>query len=91
MNPGYPLLPADTLVATRLFDCGLLMGTSFLSWFLGAAYISKLSVSLGRKAGILVRLSGNLLSYILTIVSLELSSLSLLIVARAISGFTAGT
>lgn len=90
MDPGQDFLPADTARASRQFDFGLTMGVFFLAWFLGAAYISKISDFIGRKAGILICLIGNLFGYILTIVALDLHSLTLLIVARAISGFTAG-
>lgn len=90
LNPDQGFLPHRTTMAARQFDFGLVMGIFFLSWFLGAAYISKLSDSIGRKAGILICLTGNLIGYILTILSLELNSLALLIAARTISGFTAG-
>ncbi|MCP4329734.1 MAG: TCR/Tet family MFS transporter [Alphaproteobacteria bacterium] len=90
MDPAQDLLPADTTVAVRQFDFGLAMGIFFLCWFLGAAYISKISDFIGRKEGILICLSGNLLGYILTIAALEVDSLALLLVARAVTGFTAG-
>ncbi|MDA7947411.1 MAG: MFS transporter [Hyphomicrobiaceae bacterium] len=90
LNPDQGFLPAHTTTAARQFDYGLVMAVFFLSWFLGAAYISKLSDSLGRKTGILICLSGNLVGYILTILALQSDSLALLVVARAISGFTAG-
>jgi len=90
LNADQGFLPAHTTTAARQFDFGLVMGVFFLSWFLGAAYISKLSDSIGRKAGILLCLIGNLLGYILTIVSLGMDSLAILVVARAVSGFTAG-
>lgn len=90
LDPTQGYFVAHASDARRQFDFGLVMGAFFLAWFLGAAYISKLSDSIGRKAGILVCLSGNLLGYILTITSLYLDSFALLIVARIISGFTAG-
>lgn len=90
LDPSQGFLPARTTAAARQVDYGLAMGVFFLSWFLGAAYISKLSDSIGRKRGILVCLSGNLVGYVLTIVSLLVDSLALLVLARAISGFTAG-
>lgn len=90
LDPAQGFLPAHTTTTERQFDFGVVMGVFFLSWFLGAAYISRLSDFIGRKEGILICLSGNLLGYGLTIVALLTDSLALLIVARAISGFTAG-
>ncbi|MEM7172655.1 MAG: MFS transporter [Pseudomonadota bacterium] len=90
MEPSQPFLPTGTSVNSRQFDFGLVMGIFFLCWFLGAAYISKLSDSIGRKEGILVCLVGNLIGYGLTILALEVNSFWLLCVARGISGFTAG-
>lgn len=90
MVASYGFLPEHATVAERQFDFGLLMGVFFLSWFLGAAYISKISDFIGRREGILICLVGNLLGYALTIVALELSSFWLLLGARVLSGFTAG-
>lgn len=90
MSPAETMLDVDTSVAMRQVYFGLTMGVFFLCWFLGAAYISKLTDSIGRKKGLLVCLCGALAAYILTIVAIYTSSFPLLIVARAISGFTAG-
>ncbi|MEH6547924.1 MAG: MFS transporter, partial [Sneathiella sp.] len=62
----------------------------FVAWFFGAAYISKISDYIGRKAAMLICLVGALLAYILTIIALDTNSLTLLIIARILSGFTAG-
>jgi len=88
MQPGF--LPADTPEATRHFNYGLVIGVFFLSWFLGAVYIAKISDSIGRKRGLLICLAGALAGYLLTIAALLTDSLWLLIVGRAITGFTAG-
>ena len=90
LNPSEGFLPEGTAAAFRQFDYGLVMGVFFLAWFLGAAYISKLSDFIGRRQGILICLVGNLIGYVLTIVSLYVDSYGLLLIARAISGFTAG-
>ncbi|MEM8590195.1 MAG: MFS transporter [Pseudomonadota bacterium] len=90
LDPSQGFLAADTSMTARHFDFGLVMGVFFLFWFFGAAYISKLSDAIGRKEGILICLAGNLLGYVLAIVALALGSFWLLLVARAISGFTAG-
>lgn len=90
LDSGQGFLAHDTSIAARQFDFGLVMGVFFLFWFFGAAYISKLSDAIGRKEGILVCLAGNLLGYLLAIVAFAAESFVLLLVARAISGFTAG-
>ena len=90
MDPAHGILPEHTTVAERHLDFGLLMGAFFLCWFLGAAYISKISDFIGRKEGILICLAGNFLGYVLIIVAVELSSFWLLLFARMLSGFTAG-
>jgi DHA1 family tetracycline resistance protein-like MFS transporter len=90
MDPGQTLLDSDTPASTRRLYYGLTMGVFFLSWFLGAAYISKLSDFIGRKQGILICLNGALTGYVLTIVAITISSFPLLVLARVITGFTAG-
>ncbi|MEM7443025.1 MAG: MFS transporter [Pseudomonadota bacterium] len=90
MDPSQGFLPHDTPTNMRQFGYGLVIGTFFLFWFLGAAYISKVSDYIGRKQGIMICLSGALAGYLLTIIALLTSSLILLLIGRAVSGFTAG-
>lgn len=90
MDPQQSLLPASTPQATRHFDYGLVIGIFFFSWFLGSAYISRISDAIGRKPAIMICLVGALAGYAITIVSLAIDSLWLLILGRAITGFTAG-
>ncbi|USG60573.1 MFS transporter [Sneathiella marina] len=90
MSPAQDFLPKGTSTAVRQFDFGLTMAVFFIAWFFGAAYISKISDYIGRKAAMLICLVGALLAYILTIIALDTNSLTLLIIARILSGFTAG-
>lgn len=90
LDPSQTLLDTNTPTGTRELYFGITMGVFFLSWFLGAAYISKLSDFIGRKQGLLICLGGAFLGYVLTVVALYLSSFVLLLVARIITGFTAG-
>ncbi|MEM8629999.1 MAG: MFS transporter [Pseudomonadota bacterium] len=90
MDPTSDFLAQDTSVARRHFNYGLVIGIFFLSWFLGVVYIAKVSDSIGRKNALLVCLGGALAGYAITIVSLMVGSLWLLILGRAITGFTAG-
>ncbi len=90
MEPTSGLLPRDASASVRHFDFGLVIGIFFLSWFLGVIYISKLSDSIGRKNALLICLAGALSGYVITIVALFANSLWLLILGRAVTGFTAG-
>ena len=90
ISPSSTFLAADTSHGTREVLYGLLLGSFYIFWFLGAAYISKLSDYIGRKNGIVICLVGALAGYVLTVIAIEVSSYSLLLLGRAISGFTAG-
>ena len=90
MDPSSGFLPHDTTIGTRHFDYGLVIGIFFLAWFLGVVYVAKVSDSIGRKNALLICLGGALSGYVITIVSLYANSLWLLILGRAITGFTAG-
>ncbi|MEM8561717.1 MAG: MFS transporter [Pseudomonadota bacterium] len=90
MQPSSTLLPHDASSASRHLSYGLVIGIFFLSWFLGAPYVSKLSDVIGRKKAILICLFGALAGYAITILALHLDSLWMLILGRAITGFTAG-
>jgi MFS family permease len=90
MDPDQAFLPAGTPMSTRHFNYGLVISIFFLSWFLGAAYVSKLSDMIGRKNGIQICLAGAFAGYALTIAALYANSLWLLILSRVVTGFTAG-
>lgn len=90
MEPTSGFLPSDAATSVRHLNYGLVIGIFFLSWFIGAPYIAKLSDVIGRKPAILICLFGALGGYAITIVSLYYDSLFLLILGRAVTGFTAG-
>jgi DHA1 family tetracycline resistance protein-like MFS transporter len=90
MDPATGFLPPHASSAQRHVDYGLVIGIFFLAWFLGVVYVAKLSDSIGRKNALLICLGGALAGYAITIVSLAINSLWLLILGRAITGFTAG-
>ncbi|MCL6285765.1 MFS transporter, partial [Ruegeria sp. 2012CJ41-6] len=90
ISPDSTFLAADTGHNTRNLMYGALLSTFYIFWFFGAAYISKLSDYIGRKNGIVICLIGALAGYILTVVAVEMSNYYLLLLGRAISGFTAG-
>lgn len=88
LDPSTNFLPQDTTRAHRQFNFGLVIAIFFLFYFFGAAFIAKISDYIGRKRGIMICLIGALIGYILTLVSLYTSSFFILILGRAISGFT---
>lgn len=90
METTSDFLPAAASGATRHFDYGLVIGVFFLSWFFGVVYIARLSDSIGRKNALLICLGGALAGYAITIAALFMNSLWLLILGRAVTGFTAG-
>ncbi|MCA8879347.1 MAG: MFS transporter [Rhodobacteraceae bacterium] len=90
MEPTAGFLPEATSMNDRHFDYGLVIGMFFLAWFLGVVYIAKLSDAIGRKKALLICLGGALVGYALSIAALTMNSLWLLILGRAVTGFTAG-
>ena len=90
IDPTAKFLPAGTAHGSREVLYGVLLGVFYVFWFFGAAYISKLSDYIGRKNGIVICLIGALAGYILTVIAIEASNYYLLLLGRAISGFTAG-
>ena len=90
MDPQSGFLPAATSTGSRHFTYGVVIAVFFLSWFFGAPYVSRLSDTIGRKPAILFCLFGALAGYAITIAALHFGSLVLLLVGRAITGFTAG-
>ncbi|MEM7223145.1 MAG: MFS transporter [Pseudomonadota bacterium] len=90
IDPSSDFLPRDASHERRQLLFGVLLASFYVAWFFGAAYISKLSDYIGRKKGIVICLIGALAGYILTAIAIESSSYILLVLGRAISGFTAG-
>ncbi len=90
IDPSSGFLRTGTTGDARELLYGLLLGVFYIFWFFGAAYISKVSDYAGRKKGMSICLLGALAGYALTVISIKASSYSLLLLSRAISGFTAG-
>ncbi len=89
-DPTNQFMSSQATESQRHAAYGLVIGVFYLSWFLGAVYISRLSDSIGRKKGMLICLVGALIGYVLTIAAIALGSLWLMLLGRAITGFTAG-
>lgn len=86
MDPERSFLPVSTPEAARHFNYGLAIGIFFLSWFLGVAYISRISDSIGRKNATMICLFGALAGYAIIIDWLFAESLWLLALGRAMTG-----
>lgn len=70
---------------------GSIVGVFMLCWFFGAAILGDLSDKIGRKKSLLICLFGAFLSYVISAISISVSSLSLMLVARIINGLTSGS
>jgi predicted MFS family arabinose efflux permease len=90
LDPSKDFLPKAMVDSGRELRFGIVMGLFYLSWFFGAAFISKLTDYIGRKSGILICLVGTFAGYALTVGALLSSSFLLLVVGRIVAGFTAG-
>ncbi|MEM6846587.1 MAG: MFS transporter [Pseudomonadota bacterium] len=85
------MLAAGTPASTRQLLYGVLIGLFFLSWFLGAIYVSRISDSIGRKRGIMLCLAGSLAGYVLAVIAVVTENFWLLVLSRVVTGFTAGS
>ncbi|SLN28904.1 Tetracycline resistance protein, class C [Roseovarius albus] len=88
LDPQQTFLSHGTPTNIRQLDYTILIVVFFVFYFFGAAFIAKLSDYIGRKNGILICLAGDLIGYALTVVAIMSSSYWLLLIGRAISGFT---
>ena len=90
MQSGHGFISSGVSPAHGSFLYGVAVGTFFITWFFGSLYISRLSDSIGRKAGILICLLGAITGYAVAVIAIMHHSFSLLVASRAITGFTAG-
>ncbi len=90
LQPDQGFLAAGVSQSQGALLYGVAIGTFFLTWFFGSLYISRLSDSIGRKSGILICLLGAIVGYALAAVAIISHSYTLLVISRAVTGFTAG-
>lgn len=90
LDPAYGFVAEGAPAGTGAFSYGIALAIFYFFWFFGAAYLSKLSDQIGRKPGIVICLVGALAGYLCTVVAIWISSFPLLLLGRAIAGFTAG-
>ncbi|QUR67483.1 MFS transporter [Mycobacterium spongiae] len=90
-DPSAGFVQQNITASAAGMDYSVLVAAFFLTWFMGVVIISRLSDSVGRRWGILICLGGAFTGYVLTIVAVFIDSFALLLISRAITGFTAGT
>ena len=90
ISPDSKFLAASTSPGARELLFGLMTGVFYVCWFFGAAWISRISDYIGRKQGILICLVGAIGGFFLSIIAIIIHNYWLLLLGRAICGFTAG-
>ena len=86
MQSDLGFLPAGTGEAARRFNYGLVIGVFFITWFLGAVYVNRISDSIGRKKGLIICLTCSFAGYVLTVVAMGIDSFALLVAGPVIGG-----
>lgn len=54
MDPATGVLPEGTILAARHLTFGLVIGSFFVAWTIGAPYVSRISDSIGHRPAILI-------------------------------------
>ncbi len=86
-----PVLSADATIATKHFYLGLSYMLYPLCMFFGTSFMGDLSDIWGRKKVLLLCMMGITLSFLLMGLGVAFSSLSILLIGRALSGLMAGS
>lgn len=82
--------PSTTLSVREMYYASII-GIFSLFLLIGAPLIGDLSDSIGRKKALLICVSGTAVSFVLCGIGILEGSLSLLLIGRALNGFTAGS
>ncbi len=85
------ILPIDASMNIRNFFYGLTLCVFPLSMFIGCTFLGDISDQVGRKPILLICLVGAFISYLLSGIAIDISSLGLLIFSRVIAGLTAAS
>ena len=91
LEPSQSFFQGSYSFHSRTVLYGVVTGVFSLTWFFGAAYVSQLSDQIGRKKSLLICLVGSAIGFVITGIGIIEHSLSLIIIGRAIDGFTAGS
>lgn len=90
LHPHANYLLTDASMDARNFWYGAILGCFALFWFIGGPILSDFSDSKGRKFSLLICLAGSAFGYLLSAFSILLHSMTIMLLGRAIDGFTAG-
>lgn len=90
LDPTYPLLPHNYSNATRTLLLGILIALFPLGQFIGSPILGKYSDQYGRKKVLIVSLICITPLYLLSYLSIEIQSVSLLFFSRLTSGIFEG-
>lgn len=91
MIPKESILPITTSDQMRFLAYSATIGSFFLCWFFGTAFISDLSDEIGRKKSLIICLVCSGIGYSFAALAIIYKSLTLLILGRVIAGFTIGS
>lgn len=91
MDPNNTFLPAATSAEARNLIFGSVISLSMVCWFFGSALLGDISDQIGRKKSLLICLAGAAAGYLASALAVITDSLTLIIIGRAIAGFTAGS
>ncbi len=86
-----PMLSADVSESLRYFYLGLGFMLYPFCMFFGAAFMADLSDNYGRKKILLICMAGIALSFLAMAIAVEIQSIALLMLGRAVSGIMAGS
>lgn len=90
-DPTSTALISWGTLATRKFLYGLIIALFGFFAFLGSPILGDLSDHIGRKVTLILAIIGTALSFFLSGIAFLLHNLTLLLIGRAIDGFTVGT
>ncbi len=90
-NVHDSILATATSPSIRSASYALLVGVFYLCWFFGAAIISDLSDSVGRKKALLICLLGSFFGFFISALAIFFKSYLLLLLGRIVAGFTTGS
>jgi len=91
MSSTQGILAPDTTMFMRQLLFGLILGSYSLFLLLGAPFFGDLSDNLGRKKVLMLCLGLTSVSFVMCALAIHIKSVTLLILGRAIDGFSAGS
>lgn len=90
LDQHSPIFPLGTEIAQRTVVLGILLAIYPIAQFFGAPMLGSLSDFYGRKKLLTLSLFGTFIGYVLFAIGISIGNLWLLLIGRAIDGFTGG-